>query len=217
MMLRFGILRKIRKHRALKYVSRSIHTHTTELEREALYSLGLACSGARQVIEIGSYLGASTVCLAAGLSEIGNGILYCVDTWSNETMPDGQRDTLQEFLRNTCNYSACIKTIRKRSDQITKSDFHGDFDLAFIDGDHSYVAVRNDVDTLMPLLSNGAIVAFHDSKYFPGVSKVIGECLASGLWQLQGAVDNLAWLKYLPSGVIAFGIGLDGVRIVSDK
>jgi predicted O-methyltransferase YrrM len=37
------------------------------------------------------------------------------------------------------------------------------FDLAFIDGDHSFEGVKQDFELVMPLLNNGAIVVFHDT------------------------------------------------------
>lgn len=205
-----GIRRRLRKRRALRKVAASIRTHTTTRERETLYLLALQCAEPRNVLEIGSYLGASTVCLAAGLMEIGRGALFCVDTWENETMPEGDRETFQDFVSNTWHYRRVISTIRKRNDELGNGDVPSDISLAFIDGDHAYAVVQNDVQTIKPWLTDGVIVAFHDAKYFPGVSKVIGECLESGFWQLQGAVDNLAWLKFFPGGIDDFGINLDG-------
>ncbi len=37
------------------------------------------------------------------------------------------------------------------------------FDFIFIDGDHTYDAVKQDFDQWFPLLSQGGIIAFHDS------------------------------------------------------
>jgi predicted O-methyltransferase YrrM len=206
-----GIRKAIRKAGALRFASRRVETHTTAAERLVLYQLGLACGGAHQAVEIGSYLGASSLCIAAGLREHGPGAtLYCVDTWQNETMPEGARDTYAEFLSNTDRVSAAIRCIRKRSENVELSDLPSEINLAFIDGDHGYEAVKGDVARLIPRLANGATVAFHDVKYFPGVSRLVGECLASNNWQLLGFVDNLAWLRYLADGISYFGISLSG-------
>src|ERR1043166_7686913 len=78
-------------------VPTNIHTHMTAQELRALYDLA---SEATSVLEIGSYLGASSATLGAALS-IRGGRLYCVDTWGNETMEEGRRDTFAQCRRNT--------------------------------------------------------------------------------------------------------------------
>jgi predicted O-methyltransferase YrrM len=207
------LVSRARKRRDLDWVERNIQTHTTAREREALYDLASGSGEPRNLLEIGSYLGASSFCLAAGMSHGGGGRLFCVDTWQNETMPDGSRDTFAEFGANTSRYRDFIVTVRKRSEALLPSDISGRISLAFIDGDHSYDSVRGDVETIKPFLAEDAIVAFHDSRYFPGVSKAIGECLSLDGWQLLGAVDNLAWLKPASNGRTLFDFDQAGIRV----
>lgn len=167
-----------------------IHTHMTALELRSLYDLA---SEAQQVLEIGSYLGASSCYLAAALSTHG-GHLYCVDTWANETMPEGVRDTLAEFQRNTRGVADTITIVRKRSDELTADDVPLPLDMVFIDADHSYPAVKADFEKVRDWIRDGGTLAFHDVFWFEGVSRVVGEVLATGRWQLAGNVDNLVWL-----------------------
>ena len=168
-----------------------VHTHMTALELESLYDLAGEASNA---LEIGSYLGASSCTLAAALSMRG-GRLYCVDTWANETMPEGERDTFAEFTRNTAGVASSITTIRRRSDELTENDVPLPLDLVFIDGDHSYPAVKGDFEKVRGWLREGGILAFHDAYFFEAVSRVVGEALATGRWQLAGKADNLVWLR----------------------
>jgi predicted O-methyltransferase YrrM len=65
----------------------AIRTHMTTRELVALYTSARAVVPAARALEIGSYLGASSVTLAAGLRHRG-GSLICVDTWQNETMDE---------------------------------------------------------------------------------------------------------------------------------
>ena len=44
-------------------------------------------------------------------------------------------------------------------------------------------------------MKDGGYLAFHDCTYFESVSRVLGEVLASGMWQLAGNVDSLVWLR----------------------
>jgi predicted O-methyltransferase YrrM len=173
----------------------SIRTDTDRTELMALYHLASSCPPEATALEIGSYLGASSCYLVAGLSKI-NGHLYCVDTWRNETMPEGARDTYAEFLMNTKRVHQWITPIRKRSSEVTVKDIPAPIHLAFIDGDHCYDAVKHDFTMVKDRLATDGIIAFHDFGYvdFEGVSRVLGEALASGEWMMEGMIGNLAWI-----------------------
>jgi predicted O-methyltransferase YrrM len=171
-----------------------IHSYTTPAELETLFRLAGSCPPGSQAIEIGSYLGASTCFIAAALHPI-NGRLVCVDTWQNETMPDGATDTFSEFSRNVAPVSSLIRKIRRRSSDLAAIDLPTAMAFAFIDGDHSYETVRLEASVLDPLMAGDGTIVFHDALYFCGVSRVIGELLVTGRWKLFGQVENLVWLK----------------------
>ena len=175
--------------------ARAIPSWTGPRELRALYDLAAAAPPNANVIEIGAYLGASSCYLAAGLARNG-GRLFCVDTWNNETMPDGERDTFAEFARNTRPAGDRIATIRKRSTELRDSDVALPIHLAFIDGDHAYDAVRRDFAVVSRWLAPSGIIAFHDfgDANFPGVTRVVGEALASGGWLQLGFVRTLVWI-----------------------
>lgn len=163
-----------------------VPTHMTERELVQLHWLA---AGRRTALEIGSYLGASTRFLASALPPGG---LTCVDTWQNETVPEGRRDTWAEFAHNTRGLD--VRTIRARSDQVDPVDV-GRVDLLFLDGDHSYEVVSGEVARFGSLLAVGGLLVFHDAVEFEGVARTIGETLATGKWKLRGALDNLCWLE----------------------
>jgi predicted O-methyltransferase YrrM len=160
----------------------------------ALFKLALACPKGARALEIGSHLGASTCYIAAGLAQV-NGHLYCVDTWHNETMPEGEQDTLPEFKRNTAGLDGVITPLRKRSDQVAQDELSLPLHLVFLDGDHSYVCTKADFERVAPWVAPEGVVAFHDVIWFEGVSRVIGEALAGREWMVAGHVANLMWLK----------------------
>lgn len=173
----------------------SIPTHMTKGELNTLFNLTMASHQPRSVLEIGSYLGASSCYIATALSLLGTGKLYCVDTWQNQTMPEGERDTFSEFSHNTKSIANHIIPIRKNSFELVKTDINCQLSLVFIDGDHSYCGVKHDFEKVSPWIIEGGTLAFHDCIHFEGVSRVIGEALATGNWQFIGHIDNLLWLR----------------------
>ncbi|QIL21422.1 class I SAM-dependent methyltransferase [Thermomonas sp. HDW16] len=128
-------------------------------------------------VEIGSYLGASASFIAAGLAE--GGRVLCIDTWTNNAMSEGQRDTMSSFLANTAHNREQIIPIRGWStspDVIARVASTADkIDLLFIDGDHSYEEVLQDWRAYAPMMAPGGVVAMHDVGWAEGVQQVIAE------------------------------------------
>ena len=173
--------------------AKKIQTWTKPKELQTLTNLAATCPRNAIALEIGSYIGASACYLVAGLALV-DGHLFCVDTWHNETMPGGERDTFDEFLRNTSKVKNWITIVRRKSEELSVDDISAQLDLVFIDGDHSYLAVKRDFECTSRWVSSDGIVVFHDSN-FKGVSRTIGEALASGEWEIGGHIVNLFWIK----------------------
>lgn len=173
-----------------------VFSHTTMAERLALFDLARALPRGARVLEIGSHFGSSALFLGAALNQR-EGSLLCVDTWANETMPDGEQDTFARFSANTAPFAHLITPIRKRSDRLTPDDIGGPLDMVFIDGDHSEEAVRHDLALTAPFVKQDGVVAFHDLRggVYPGVGVVIGEAIASREWHLERLIDALAIIR----------------------
>ncbi|TWU41185.1 hypothetical protein Q31b_26240 [Novipirellula aureliae] len=172
-------LRSFRK--SLRYATQGlwkaskVQTHLTEEEKWQLATLAERKGGV--VVEVGSYVGASACFIAAGLSRstnARNAKLYCVDTWKNDAMTEGARDTFSDFMTNTQKFSHLIQTMRGRSSEVA-SQFHQDIDILFLDGDHSYEAVKADWYAWSPFLKENSIAIFHDFGWATGVKTVIEE------------------------------------------
>jgi predicted O-methyltransferase YrrM len=151
-----------------------IRTDATRDELLLLYTLAKRLRGGTAV-EIGSYLGASSCFLAAGCRRAG-AHLYCVDTWLNDAMTEGPKDTWSEFVANTERHRATITPIRQPSTEAAEH-FSGRIDMLFVDGDHSIEGVRGDLHAWLPHLSPGAWLALHDSGWAKGVQSAITEIL----------------------------------------
>ncbi len=168
-----------------------IPTHLTDEEKRELFELVRRRRPA-VVAEIGSYLGCSSSFLAVALSQSSpQATLYCIDTWDNETMPEGKRDTFDEFLSNTRLYKDIIRPIRSSSLDAAKC-FQDKIDLLFIDGDHRYNAVKDDWTHWLPHLNPGACVIMHDVGWAAGVQRVVHEDIQP-LAATERWMPNLYW------------------------
>jgi predicted O-methyltransferase YrrM len=184
--------RKIFSNYSLTNVD-EIKTWTTKDELRILYHHARSLKEGSKALEIGSYLGASTCYIGVALAK-NKGELTCIDTWKSETIPGGEKDIFDEFKKNTYPIQRYLRLIRTNSLDLKPDDIIEKFNYVFIDGDHSYEAVKNDFLLVSSWTSSGAKVFFHDSKAFEGVTKVIGDALASGLWDIGGTVSNLFWI-----------------------
>ena len=168
-----------------------IHTHLTRYERLMLYRLGLDQPPGAVMVEIGSYLGASSCFLAAAALEIQGARLHCVDTWENQGMSEGSRDTWQEFQCNTREYEQVIEPHRGRSLDVARTFTHR-IDLIFIDGDHSYEGCHGDVAHWLPLVKAGGCIILHDWGWAEGVQRVVNQDLRPFI-KREGRLPNLYW------------------------
>lgn len=151
----------------------AIPTHLTEQEKYYLFNIARNLPGNAEIVELGSYLGASTSFLAEGAQHRKNRI-YCVDSWTNDAMSEGRRDTYQQFLTNTACYGDTVTPIRGLTVEVA-SVFAERVDLLFIDADHSYEAVTADLKSWLPKLRSGAWLLMHDWGWAEGVRRAIQE------------------------------------------
>jgi len=170
-----------------------VKSHLTTAERVALYWLALR---KETILEIGSYVGASTCCFGAALKKNKYGKVLCIDTWKNDAMSEGPRDTYAEFLKNTEPFSKFIIPIRGFSTEVTAQvgNYTSHVDLLFIDGDHTYDGVKADWNTYRGFLEIGSVIAFHDWGWAEGVKRVVLEDVMP-LVSTYGSLPNMWWGK----------------------
>ncbi len=169
-----------------------IYSHLTADEKLTLVSLARSCDGS--FIEIGSYLGSSSCFIAEGILQSGRkSHLYCIDTWQNDAMSEGNKNTYNTFLNNTKDYRDVISSLRGWSYDIAKN-FDEKVDFIFIDGDHSYQGVKKDVDLWLPKLNPNALIVMHDIGWAEGVQRVVMEDVAP-IAKSEGRLPNLYWAR----------------------
>ena len=169
----------------------SIPSHLTILERVQLFKLA---HNKKRACEIGSYIGASATAIGAAICSSGDTKLFCIDTWNNDAMSEGKKDTFEEFNNNVNVVANCIVPIRGWStDVVGQISSHTDsLDFLFIDGDHSYEGVKADWEAYKKFLRRGSTVVFHDFGWADGVKRVIEEDVV-GLAEDISSLPNMWW------------------------
>ena len=142
----------------------------------------------KRVLEIGSYCGKSTICMARTAEYV-----LSIDPHDGRGTPEA-KPTHQAFKYNLARHSVAGKVdslIGTLENVGIKSytDSAAFFDLIFIDGAHDYASVASDITNALPLLSDDGILAFHDyrrhpgehdGRWDPGVTQAVDELLARG-------------------------------------
>jgi glycosyltransferase involved in cell wall biosynthesis len=131
-----------------------VESAVTEAECCRLASLATG----KVVLELGSWLGRSTIALASTAD-----IVHAVD-WHRGDEHAGHHDTLQEFLLNLARHGVRDKVIVHlgRFEDVARILKPKGFDVIFIDGLHTRAAVDADISSFLSALRNGGSLAFHD-------------------------------------------------------
>jgi predicted O-methyltransferase YrrM len=119
------------------------------------------------ILEIGVRTGISTAAFLIGILEKG-GHLYSVDNNSD----------CSKVFANYKEWTFIHGDSQKPETIITQIPER--LDILFIDGDHSYEGVKNDLNNYAPLVKSGGCIILHDvcSAYDPGVRQALDEFLA---------------------------------------
>jgi hypothetical protein len=175
-------------------------------EVERLYEL--AGGSQKNILELGSLRGKSTVALLLGSEQNGN-VVSAVDPFvtsecgrGGSTIVDGDVD-YERFLANTEPWRERLVHYKMKSREVVWTN--GEIDVCFIDAFHTYDEVKADFYHFYPYLSKDARVALHDySPYkpvFPGVVKFVDELLGSGEWLWDDFRGALISVKRSPSSM----------------
>lgn len=178
-------------------------------ERGYLYQLAADAPVDAQVVEIGSWMGASTCFLAAGLRGAGarihavdnfQGLSLCGEdvTWYQRHFRKlGTNSTLEIFRANFAALGLTARAEPVVSDSLAAAQAlaakRGTIDLIFVDGDHSYEGCRADIAAWLPYLKPGGVMAFHDfGSRASGVTQAIFETIKAGRFaEIVGVANTI--------------------------
>ena len=136
-------------------------------------------------IEIGSWKGQSSAYMTVEIINSGKNIkFFCIDTWegSEEHQEFTEvKNLYQIFKDNMKPLENYYIDIRKTSLEAAKIFDDNSIDFVFIDASHKYEDVKNDINTWLPKVKKGGILAGHDyffqSDVWPEVRKAVDELL----------------------------------------
>ena len=111
--------------------------------------------------------------------------LYGVDAFRKLRPGNGYDDVSQQWFDDTCSKTRGYLEPTGRWELVRETtldaarNFRRPIDFVFIDADHGYEGVRDDLEAWWPHVRPGGIVAGHDfdQPEWPGVRKAVEECL----------------------------------------
>jgi predicted O-methyltransferase YrrM len=170
------------------------------------------------IVEIGSFRGRSTVLLTLGSAP--EAVVHAIDPHLDyekdaDTPPaPGSKhakhygdDDRRAFEANMLRFGIAS---RVRKIQMLSNDAlavyrepgrpnAGPIDLLWVDGDHHYEAVRDDLNNWGPLVRRGGVVACHDYTHWAGVRNAWAETIGANpsLWRIQSPCQSIVWATKL--------------------
>lgn len=132
-------------------------TQTTQAERELLVKY---CKGLSSAVEIGVFEGFNTVLLANAISLQGN--LYGIDPFFKGKLGICYYEIIAKTEIKKAGLESKVKLISLLSKDAV-FEVPGQVDFIFIDGDHSYSAMKQDWKDWSKKLKPNGIIALHDT------------------------------------------------------
>ena len=117
-------------------------------------------------VEVGCFSGVSSRTIALHC-----GLLHCVDPWSWDAVAQAE----QMFDAMLSDYPNIIK-VKLPSVEAAKLYADHSLDFVYVDADHAYASVVEDITAWKNKVKQGGFIAGHDS-YMPEVLQAVRDCL----------------------------------------
>ena len=152
----------------------------------------------KTMIEIGSFVGESTVLFARSFKEV-----IAIDPFLPNYDDKDPTSYLFEFNNVYDTYMERIKpysnitTVVATSDEAANDFQEQQFDFIYIDGLHTYDGVKKDIINYLPLVKKGGVIGGHDytmdHEHLVGVYQAVNEMFGTPDKVFR---DN-SWIKYI--------------------
>lgn len=134
-----------------------------------LFSFIISKSKEGQFVEIGSWMGCSAVCMAVEIINSNKPIkLHCVDHWKGSPEhqkshpPEFFNSLLEKFKKNITPVQSVIEIHQMESTQASKLFKDNSLQFVYIDANHSYESVTQDILHWLPKVKCGGFIGGDD-------------------------------------------------------
>jgi predicted O-methyltransferase YrrM len=139
----------------------------------------------RNGVEVGVAFGSMSIWLVRMLPDL---TLTAIDSWCEYDQDDGLNPIMKTFGDDVCAWanhriqheaSGRINVMRMMSVEAAQHVGDESQDFVFIDADHRYQSVRDDLAAWIPKVRTGGVICGHDyATGFPGVMRAVDEILS---------------------------------------
>jgi predicted O-methyltransferase YrrM len=143
----------------------SAFTQTTESERQLLAQYARASS---RLVEIGVFEGVTTRVIADAMPDTAN--LFAVDPFFKGPVGVCWGEVIARWEVSKTRGKS-VRFVKALSEDASKL-IEGNFDLIFVDADHSLPGFEKDWNTWRPRCIVGGVMAFHDTRAAPHAPQV---------------------------------------------
>jgi len=150
-----------------------------ELIKENLDSKSVVC-------ELGSHVGSSSALFAYYCK-----LVYCVDVWTyikTDYIPEFENDFDKYVLAN---FNNVIK-IKATTTQATENFENNSLNLVYVDADHEYESVKEDITNWLPKIKEGGFIAGHD---YYGIGNGVEQAVNEILGKPDKTYEDSSWIK----------------------
>jgi predicted O-methyltransferase YrrM len=198
-------IRAVAEFMELSWRFKDIDGWLSKLEGYVLYRLARDGEGDGGIVEIGSWMGRSTAWLAAGSMARNREHVHAVDTFDggpglkpqDHPVLKEQGTTYHRFVDNLKRVGVFdyIEPLICDSRSAAAAWNKGAIRLLFIDGDHSYDAVKSDLDAWLPHVTKDGYIVFDDvHEHYPGVQRLTAEATGEGGMLKRVLVAGPVWV-----------------------
>ena len=151
------------------------------------------------VVEVGSWKGDSAIAM---LKAADNVLLRCVDTWQgsdNDCTGElaATQDVFAAFMENVVAAGVGDRIAVVKKDSVTAAvEINDKVDVLFLDANHGYDEVRDDIHAWLPKIMDTGWLIGHDYyvSQFPGLTKAVDEIFGNDVKRYGTTPDGSFWV-----------------------
>lgn len=171
----------------------------THMEQTALLHLPALVDHLHgDIIEIGSFKGKSTTALGLGSKWISKRkrSIYAIDPFiPNESYHDNYFNDFDKNIKDVHLENYVIPIKHYSQDAIAECPER--ISALFIDGNHNYLNVKQDIQLYAPRVVADGLIAFHDYNIYPDVKRAVNELCESKEYVYVCDYDSLRLIRKL--------------------